>query len=100
MKRRVYEKNGEWLMETTNNRGGNASAAVCKTREEAERLMGLADKWERKEVCTVGHGLPVIGRVVNCGLLHHGDGLVDVLYIRWRGCVYAREAELCEIVGG
>ena len=100
MKRRIYEKDGCWLLETTNNRGGNASATVCESKESAEMLLDLSEKWIGKTVraVIVSRGQAIVARVVNAGVLHHKDELVGMLYLRWRGETYLHEAVNCEVI--
>ena len=98
MKYRVYERDGQWLFESANNKGGNRQATYCESRESAERLLYLTNTWLHKKVRTCVHGELITASVAGAGILHDNGKLVDELYIRWNGKTYMWEAAMCEVV--
>lgn len=98
MKYRVYEKEGRWLMESSDNRGKHACATVCDSREAAEQLKRLSETMHGKTIQVCIHGHYIKARVCNVGVLHHDGMLVDTLYFRYNGGVYSWPAAACEEV--
>ena len=82
-------KNGEWIVGPDAENGG-----VCETKELAEQLLALHNKYYGKQVSfDLG-----VGKVVEVGLAHEEEGIVPHLYIRLNRSIYMREEVECQLV--
>jgi hypothetical protein len=90
----VFYNGKEWIMGTDVNNG-----ACCETKEIAEQLLALHNKYYSKQVlCDLGEPYYVIGKVVEVGLAHTDNGLVPNLYIRHKRAKWIRPADECELL--
>ena len=83
----VRKKNGYYVID----RGPHAASPVLHTKEAAERLLQLEEKWHGKPVFFYHKGMRVIGRVTNEALSyedHNGMGPCEKLAVRYDGSTY------------
>ena len=99
-KKRIYEENGRWLLETTQP-NGRVTATYCTSKESAEHLLRLGEEYHGKKVeFQLGYSR-VIGRISNTGIIYkNGEKApgTDVLYIRYEKSTYLRPAADCKIL--
>lgn len=90
----VFYNGKEWIVGTDVNNG-----ACCETKEIAEQLLALHNKYYGKQVlCDLGEPYYVIGKVVEVGLAHTDNGLVPNLYIRHKRAKWIRPADECKLL--
>lgn len=93
MKLGIFQNNrGEWIV------GKDAeNGACCETKEIAEHLLALHNKYHGKTVSfNLGNGTVVEGRVAEVGV--EQPDLDHNLYIRYKGGLYKRAELECTIV--
>jgi hypothetical protein len=82
-------KNGEWIVGPDAENGG-----VCETKELAEQLLALHNKYYGKQVSfDLG-----VGKVVEVGLVHEEDVIVPNLYIRFKNAKWKRAEAECTLI--
>ena len=82
-------KYGEWIVGPDAENGG-----VCETKELAEQLLALHNKYYGKQVSfDLG-----VGKVTEVGLAHEDEGIVPNLYIRFRNAKWKRAEVECKLV--
>lgn len=82
-------KNGEWIVGPDVENGG-----VCETKELAEQLLALYNKYYGKQVSfDLG-----VGKVVEVGLAHEATGIVPNLYIRFKNAKWKRAEAECALI--
>lgn len=90
----VFYNGKEWIVGTDVNNG-----ACCETKEIAEQLLALHNKYYGKQVlCDLGEPYYAIGKVVEVGLAHTDDGLVPNLYIRHKRAKWRVKEADCELI--
>ncbi len=101
IKRRVFEKDGQWYMGRTNSKGQEI-ACCCRDKAAAEQLLHLAESCYRKSVMFSLNKCICIGKVTNTGLLYENgenEPPTEVLFIRYEGSTYRRPLAYCKILG-
>lgn len=82
-------KNGEWIVGPDAENGG-----ICETKELAEQLLALHNKYYGKQVLfDLG-----VGKVAEVGLAHEEEGIVPNLYIRFKNAKWKRAEVDCQLV--
>lgn len=99
--RRIYlHEDGKWRLETTTTTG-KVYATLFDTKEQAEQLLALSEKYTGKYVLTDHEGQLHRAKVTNTGLLHHKDGTIsEMLYLKYDHCSgsWLRTATDCELI--
>lgn len=83
----VRESNGYYVID----RGPGVASPILGTREEAEHLLALEEKWNGKRVGFWLKGSFCVGRVTNTALSyedHNGVGPCEKLQITYNGSRY------------
>lgn len=98
VKRRIYQKpDGKWALETTRTTG-RVYTTTFDSCEQAEQLVALSKKYDRKWVRCRHKDGTAIGRVSNTGLLYKKDGTIaEMLYVTIKGGTYLKRAAECEL---
>ena len=99
--RRIYlHEDGRWRLETTTTTG-RTYATVLDTKEQAEQLLALSEKYTGKYVLVEHKGQQCRAKVTNTGLLHHNDGTIsEVCYLKYDHCSgsWLRNIDDCELL--
>ena len=83
----IRDRNGYYIID----RGPGVARPILGTREEAEHLLALEEKWHGKRVFFRLNGILHKGRVINTALSyedHNGMGPVEKLQISCMGDAY------------
>ena len=80
----ILKSGRHWVID----RGPNKAMPCCDTKEEAERLLALSEKWEKKMALTIIHGHIVKSKVVNTAVLHDNGHFANMLALRWNASTY------------
>jgi hypothetical protein len=86
---------GEWIMGTDVNNG-----ACCETKEVAEQLLALHNKYYYKKVNFTLKGEKVEGRITEVGL-HHVNNTLEVepwVYVRYKNAKYRMPEADCTLI--
>lgn len=98
MKVRIVEENGKWYYETTC--GRSVGRIPMKSKERAQQMLNLHNKYYRKYVLFNDNGVITRVRVTNLGLLYK-DGEdnppTPVLFIRYKNATWRVFESLCEL---
>jgi len=100
VKRRVFEKNGQWYMGRTDSRGREI-ACCCHDKDAAEQLLALAETYTNKKVEFNLNNNVCVGKVNNTGLLYErGESAppTEVLFIRYNNATYRKPLAACKII--
>jgi hypothetical protein len=91
----VFYNGKEWIMGTDVNNG-----ACCETKEIAEQLLALHNKYYYKKVNFTLKGDVVEGRVTNVSLLHVNNTLnvEPWVYVRYKNAKYRMPEADCTLI--
>ena len=92
----VFYNGRYWLMGEDEHNG-----ACCETKEIAEQLLTLHNKYYYKKVKFTFKGERVEGRVTECGLLYVKEDPIEVeptLYIRYKNGKWRVKEADCELI--
>ena len=97
--REIYlHKDGKWRLKTTYTTG-RCTETAFNTKEEAQELVDLSDRYYRKTVRAILENRIIDGRVTNTGILYHNDGTYDkMLYVRYLNSTYLVKEANCTIL--
>ena len=89
----IIRKSGRhWVID----RGPNKAMPCCNTKAEAERLLALSEKWEKKSCYVYVNGKQILAKVVNTAIVYGKTGLVDMLAVRFDNTTYWWPADAVE----
>lgn len=91
----VFYNGKEWIMGTDVNNG-----TCCETKEIAEQLLALHNKYYYKKATFTLKGETVEGRVTEVGLLHVNNTLEvePLVYIRYKNAKYRMPKADCVLI--
>lgn len=97
--REIYlHTDGKWRLKTTYTTG-RCTEVSFNTKEEAQELIDLSDKYHKKTVRAFLEHRIIDGKVTNTGILYHNDGSYDkMLYVRYLNSTYLVYEKDCIIM--
>ena len=92
----VFYNGKEWIMGTDVNNG-----ACCETKEIAEQLLALHNRYYYKKVNFTLKGETVEGRVTEVGLVHVNEQPIEVepyVFIRYKNAKWRVKEADCKLI--